>query len=986
MDATLVSRAYISQPAVAAIQIALVLLMRSWNIKPVAVSGHSSGEIPAAFASGALSMESCLAIAYHRGTVAWTLEQNSSERKGSMLAIRASSTEVEAVLPEVKSGRVDIACYLSPSLVVASGDDGGIVELQKLLQPKDVITTKLRLNVAYHSHHMLAIGSDYAALLGQISHNESQHVEFWSSSRGCQVDTESLDSSYWVDNLVRPVKLAEAIQKMCFSARKGQFEDPVDILLEVGPHSSFDSPIKQILAANGKRGSRINYLPSLKRNKDATQTMLELAANLFKMGYDVDLSAVNFPKKQRQRNVLADLPPYPWAHDKRHWHEHRNSLAHRFRSFPRHDILGSLTPDSSPREPRWRNVLRVEEMPWLMDHKIYDECVFPFAGFISLTIQGAFQHAISRGIKVTDSTKYSLREITVHRSLVFPESTAVETTLAFRPYNEGTQMSSDLWDEFSVSSYTEGQGWSEHCRGLISIIQGDKELNVIDGQRNAQDETCLLEERINKMMIECSTRRDCSTAYDAWATGGLVFGPTYRNNYEATSCPGQSVAHLRIPDTAQYMPRNHQTDCIIHPATLDTILQCTVYALTQQDSIYRLEHLPVFMKSFTLSHGISNSPGDRLEMYTTASFGPGGKTHVGSITVLDPSKDSNIPVVQIEKYTGSALASQNKSNTEAEARQLTFGFQWLPHISSLRPHQFREVFPLCSPDPQEKRATQALEQAAFFYMERCLNSMTDISPDLLQEHHQNLYHFMEHQVALGKEKKSHSSAINLLDNGAGVEEEIYNLVKASGDTGEMITKMGEVLSKILLQEVEPLAVLLEDSLIERHFSTNVGLKRSYDTAALYVDKLAHENPNTKIIEIGGGTGGASLPLLEVLGGVSDRPPRFAQYTFTDISTGLFEKVQVKLKGWGDLVSYEKLNIEEDPVHQGFAAGSYDVVIAMDVLYCTSDLQRTLQHVRTLLKPGGKLVLSEFTSLRLSEAITFGTLPGELNIRFFQFQY
>ena len=64
-DVSLLARAYISQPAVTALQIALVNLLSSWNIKPAAVCGHSSGEIPAAYACGALSMTACLAIAYH---------------------------------------------------------------------------------------------------------------------------------------------------------------------------------------------------------------------------------------------------------------------------------------------------------------------------------------------------------------------------------------------------------------------------------------------------------------------------------------------------------------------------------------------------------------------------------------------------------------------------------------------------------------------------------------------------------------------------------------------------------------------------------------------------------------------------------------------------------------------------------------------------------------------------------------------------------
>ncbi|KAL8891990.1 MAG: hypothetical protein Q9192_005673 [Flavoplaca navasiana] len=50
-----------------AIQVALVELLRHWNVTPTAVVGHSSGEIAAAFAKGSITREMAWTIAYHRG-------------------------------------------------------------------------------------------------------------------------------------------------------------------------------------------------------------------------------------------------------------------------------------------------------------------------------------------------------------------------------------------------------------------------------------------------------------------------------------------------------------------------------------------------------------------------------------------------------------------------------------------------------------------------------------------------------------------------------------------------------------------------------------------------------------------------------------------------------------------------------------------------------------------------------------------------------
>lgn len=67
---TLVNEAHISQPACTAIQLGLTKLLESWGIRPSAVIGHSSGEIGAAFAAGAISLEDAMSAAYWRGKVA----------------------------------------------------------------------------------------------------------------------------------------------------------------------------------------------------------------------------------------------------------------------------------------------------------------------------------------------------------------------------------------------------------------------------------------------------------------------------------------------------------------------------------------------------------------------------------------------------------------------------------------------------------------------------------------------------------------------------------------------------------------------------------------------------------------------------------------------------------------------------------------------------------------------------------------------------
>jgi acyl transferase domain-containing protein len=78
-----VNGSQIAQPATTVLQIALVDLPSSINVRPEVVIGHSSGEITAAYAAGSLSQHSALKAAYYRG-----LLRVSGSLKGGMLGSR----------------------------------------------------------------------------------------------------------------------------------------------------------------------------------------------------------------------------------------------------------------------------------------------------------------------------------------------------------------------------------------------------------------------------------------------------------------------------------------------------------------------------------------------------------------------------------------------------------------------------------------------------------------------------------------------------------------------------------------------------------------------------------------------------------------------------------------------------------------------------------------------------------------------------------
>lgn len=80
----------------------------------------------------------------------------------------------------------------------------------------------------------------------------------------------------------------------------------------------------------------------------------------------------------------------------------------------------------------------------------------------------------------------------------------------------------------------------------------------------------------------------------------------------------------------------------------------------------------------------------------------------------------------------------------------------------------------------------------------------------------------------------------------------------------------------------------------------------------------------------------------------------------------------------DPPDYRKLDIEQDPVLQGFQPESYDLVIASNVLHATANMTKTMRNVRSLLRPGGKALIGEITTQMLFNILIFGTLPGKID--------
>jgi acyl transferase domain-containing protein len=377
-SSTRVNEAILSQPLCTIIQIALVDLLRSWNIIPTAVVGHSSGEIAAAYAAGAVSLKGAVTTAYYRGLVVGTEKQKGTPIKGAMAAVRSTQSEVAALLSQLQTGTAHIACHNSPQSFTVSGDESAIIELIDLCSSKEVWARKLLVDVAYHSPKMQPVAEEYrtALLAASMGSDLSQKpsCEQFSSVTGRKLQSNDVTPDYWVENMTKPVLFSDALLEMCTKSKgrastQAKNISSIDVLIEIGPHGALAGPVREIIQSQPAL-AKISYLSALNRQEDAVDTVLKLASRLFERGYSVDIQAINHPIHQEHPPILVNLPSYPWNHSTRYWAEPRVHMDYRLRKWPRHDLLGAPVKFSNALEPRWRNWIRLSELPWLRDHRV----------------------------------------------------------------------------------------------------------------------------------------------------------------------------------------------------------------------------------------------------------------------------------------------------------------------------------------------------------------------------------------------------------------------------------------------------------------------------------------------------------------------------------------------------------------------------------------------------------------------------------------
>ncbi|KAL9011376.1 MAG: hypothetical protein Q9173_003774, partial [Seirophora scorigena] len=956
-----------SQPLCTALQIGLVNLLSSWNVKPVATVGHSSGEIAAAYAAGVHTAEEAIIMAYYRGKILAT-----HTTPGRMLAVGLGPEQVSRYLENKK---VVIAAVNSPSGVTLSGDEDAVEELKQVFDKEKTFARIVQTGgKAYHSHHMAPLGEKYETLTraalrtvsGDIAQGTRKEPALWVSSvdPSTPQTTETLTPAYWRKNLESAVLFSPAVETL---AKQPNLD--LDLLVEIGPHAALAGPLRQIRADLDKQAQArlAPCLGSINRGDDGFKNMLKLAGNLFVRNVPVNLTAVNSADEVSDKGVvapqigtiIADLPNYQFHYGPPIYYESRLNKEWRLRKHLRHDILGAKQPGCAKGRPVWRNMLRLKDVPWLDDHKLLPAPIFPAAAYLAMAVEAMSQHHLDED-GAPALAGFSFRSVAINSTMRVPDDEfGVETILNLQATTLTNSKASDRWYEFKISS-TQNDAWTEHCSGMISP----------ETQRATQGTEFVVDPKSKPV--------DPTSWYKKFVDVGLGYGPSFQGLSDIRARPGlnRTTAQVALHSTTGTLPYG-ESSYPIHPATIDLCLQLALMAChAGQTENVRKAFVPVVVDEMTLwipdeadnasDYGYGQATGERRGLRgahaSTELFGKSGQNLM------------NIKQLRCVTYDGT---SSRDIEALAQARNPYLRLVWKPDIDSLTNEEARSLFP----------PTTDMEQLAptfdkFDRLSACIlvSIFCDHAHLFTQTHPEHLDRFLNWvrrcfaraqrgelphgKTTLGYSPAQRKHAIEQLS------AELGPIVEA-----RLIKRIYDQLPQIFSGETSGLHVALQDNLLAELYISGIGISGGYPQLLRAMDLLAHKNPAAKILEIGAGTGGATRLIMDALDGRSQFK-RYARYCFTDVGTSFLSAAQEEFAECGN-VDYKPLDIEKPPLDQGFEAEN-DIIVASQVLHATTTIAETVQHARSLLKPGGKMVLLEITNVHLGTGLVLGTFPDYWN--------
>lgn len=929
-----INEAAISQPLCTAVQIVLVDLIRAACVNLDAVVGHSSGEIGAVYAAGYISAEDAICIAYYRGLHA-KLAGGRAGQIGAMLAVGTSLEDAEEICKDEQfAGRLAVAASNSSSSVTLSGDEDAITEVETIFEDEGKFKRRLKVDKAYHSHHMLPCSGAYEHSLRALNvgvHDPSPNCTWFSSVHPLSEAKIELKDEYWKDNMVKPVLFSQAIVK-AFST--GAF----DIAIEIGSHPALKGPVIQTI--QNLTNESIPYTGTLRRGQNDVKAIADGLGYLWTQANNSVIDFENYARvvdSGSDFRLLKNLPTYKWDHDREYWLESRLSRVFRTRANPAHELLGTVCADSTQYQMSWRNFLRPREVTWIHGHQLQNQKVFPAAAYVATALEATKVLMETELVRLIE-----VRDFTIHQAMIFnDDDLGVETLFTF------TDVERRKADSVAVNfSYYSAVGKDPDALTLMA----NGKLEVFSGERSAM--VLPPRPRPEPNMVEVETDRFYSSLDE------LGYG--YTGPFRALSSMkrklGKATGLVSNPSDG---PQGQSF--MVHPAMLDAAIQSVIlaYCYPNDGQLWSL-HLPTSIRCIRVNPTLCTpNPGEGMLLPFDSALSKHEESGIfGDVDIY--TTDGQHSIIQLEGMRAVPFSGATSTND----RELFSHMLWDVAEPS---GEFVAMDSRATSDEYE--LAHILERVSSFYLRRLDRDIPQVHPARSAGPYKGLFNYASHVNALvSAGKHSYAKKVwthDTLDEIIGMSAKFPDSIDL-----EIMHVVGEQMPRVIHGQTTILEHLLPNNLLDNYYVNALGFPQFSKWLARMAGQIAHRYPRMNILEIGAGTGGATKSILKQI------DQDFSSYTFTDISNGFFEKAREAFKAHEGKMTFKALDIEKDIPTQGFNENSYDLIVASFVMHATSKLEHAMQNVRRLLKPGGFVLLAEVTNNnQIRGGFIFGALPG-----------
>ncbi|MFK3985705.1 SDR family NAD(P)-dependent oxidoreductase, partial [Micromonospora sp. NPDC050397] len=530
LDSDLLHQTGYAQPALFAVEVALLETVRGLGLEPEIVAGHSVGEIAAAYAAGVFSLDAAAALVVARGRLMQALPPG-----GTMLAVQATEDAVREAVPD----DLDIAAVNGPTSVVLSGPEAAIDLFAAKAATAGWKTSRLRVSHAFHSRLMEPMLAEFGAVVDSLDLAEPALAAVSTVTGRPVAVGQWSDPKYWVDQVRQPVRFADAVRALS-DLGAGRY-------LELGPDT--------VLA--GMAAESLPTAPvcvgTLRRDRDEVGTFLAALARIHGAGSTVDWSTL-YPARPAER---LDLPTYPFQHQM-YWPSPADLVtvdaAGLGLAATDHPLLGAVLSLADGDGTVLTGRLAVQTHPWLADHAILGTAVLPGTAMVELALRAGEQV----GTPV-------LEELTVQAPLTVAESGGVALQVVTGPADESGRR------PVSVHSRREDalpdEAWTAHASGYLA--RTGPQVQVAE---------------LTVWPPTGATPLAVDGFYERLSGAGFGYGPTFRGLTAAWQQGEEIYAEVTLPESETAQAGRFQ----LHPALLDAALHGVALAGAGTDNSARM--------------------------------------------------------------------------------------------------------------------------------------------------------------------------------------------------------------------------------------------------------------------------------------------------------------------------------------------------------------------------------------------------------------